>query len=361
MSIEIMSPTDSRWRRYLNTVKHDFYHLPGYLELEAKRCEAVAEAILIEDGEKSFFLPYLIRDCRKISDGVEFDEVEIYDVVSPYGYSGMLLDTPERDLNFIKQCWISIHQHWQSQNVCSAFLRLHSILNEDLELAIEQIDSNVVCNRSEIVICDLNYPLDELLQQFRRNHRTKIDKLKKSGFKARMVPIELYLDKFIDIYHETMQRVNASSNYFFDKSYFEALVSALGDRIYLFVVELEDKIAAAILITEFSGIVQYHLSGTKTEFLSQSPNTILFSYIIEWGKNRCNNRYLNLGGGLGGQRDSLYHFKAGFSKQTKTFATIGSIVDRDRYDHLLNLRAKALNITVDELKDSAFFPVYRSK
>ena len=273
----------------------------------------------------------------------------------------MLLGNSDRDPNFIKQCWIATHQYWQSRNICSAFLRLHPILNENLDLSIEQIDSNVVCNRSEIVICDVDRSLDELRQQIRRNHRTKIDKLKKSGFTARMVPIELYLDKFIDIYHETMHRVNASSNYFFEKSYFEDLVSALGDRIYLFVVELEDKIAAAILITEFSGVVQYHLSGTKTEFLSQSPNTILFSYIMEWGKNRCNNRYLNLGGGLGGQRDSLYHFKAGFSKQTKTFATIGSIVDRDRYDYLLNLRAKALNITVDELKNSAFFPTYRSK
>ncbi len=360
MSIEIMSLTDSRWQRYLNTVKHDFYHLPGYLELEAKRCGALAEAISIEDGEKSFFLPYLVRDCHKISDGGEFDQAEIYDVVSPYGYSGMLLGNSDRDPNFIKQCWMATHQYWRSRKICSAFLRLHPILNEDLDLSIEQIDSNVVCNRSEIIICDLDRSLDELWQQTRRNHRTKIAKLKKSGFTVRMVPIDLYLDRFIDIYHETMYRVNASSNYFFEKSYFDALVSALGNRIYLCVVELEDKIAAAMLVTEFSGIVQYHLGGTKTEFLPQSPNTILFSYIIEWGKNRYN-RYLNLGGGLGGQQDSLYHFKAGFSKQTKTFATIGSIVDRERYDYLLNLRAKALKITVDELKNSAFFPAYRSK
>jgi hypothetical protein len=359
MSIEIISPTDLRWRQYLDTVKHDFYQLPGYLELEAKRCEASAEAIAIVDGEKSFFLPYLIRDCHKISDGMEVDEAETYDVISPYGYAGMLLDTPDLDLNFLKQCWLATQQYWQSRNVCSAFLRLHIILNEGLDRAIEQIDSRVVCNRSAVVVCDLNRPLDELWQQMRRNNRTQIDKLKKSGFTVKVLPIELYLDEFIDIYYETMHRVNAASTYFFKKSYFEALISALEGQLYLFAVELEDRVVAAILVTEFSGILQYYLGGTKTEFLRQSLTALLLSYTIEWGKNR-QNKYFNLGGGIGGQRDSLYAFKAGFSKQTKTFATIGSIVDRDRYDRLVNLRAKALNLSVAELTDSKFFPAYRS-
>jgi Acetyltransferase (GNAT) domain len=360
MSIEIMSPTDPRWQQYLNTINHDFYHLPAYLALEAKRCEALAEAISIEDGDKSFFLPYLIRDCRKNSDITEFDEAEIYDVVSPYGYSGLLLGNSARDDDFIKQCWIATHQHWRSRNICSAFLRLHPILNEDFDRSIAEIDSNVVCNRSAVVICDLHHSLDHLWQQLRQNHRSKINKLKRAGFVAKVVPLELYLDKFIDIYHETMYRVNASATYLFTENYFELLVRALGDRLFLVVVELEDKITAACLFTEFSGIVQYHLGGTKTESLVQSPKTLLLSYAIEWAKERGND-YLNLGGGLGGRDDSLYHFKAGFSKQTNIFATVSSIVDRERYDYLLNLRAKVLHRSAAELSCSPFFPAYRSK
>jgi Acetyltransferase (GNAT) domain len=360
MSIEIMSPTDLRWQQYLNTVKHDFYHLPGYLALEAKRCEALAEAISIEDGEKSFFLPYLIRDCHKISDEVGFDTSEIYDVVSPYGYSGMLFGNSAPDPNFIKQCWMATHQHWRSRNICSAFLRLHPILNQDLDLSITEIDSNAVSNRSDVVICDLQQPLDRLWRQFRQSHRTKINKLQRTGFVVRIVPIDPYLDKFIDIYHETMDRVNASASYLFAKNYFESLSHSLGDRLFLVIVEHEHKIAAACLLTEFSGIVQYHLGGTKTEFLKQSPKTFLFNYAIEWAKKRGNN-YLNLGGGLGGRNDSLYHFKSGFSKQHKTFATISTIVDRERYEYLLNSRSKILNIPTAELSDSAYFPAYRSK
>jgi hypothetical protein len=360
MSIEIISPTDSRWQQYLNTTRHDFYHLTGYLELEAQRCEALAEAILIEDGKKSFFFPYLIRDCRKISDDVEFDAAEIYDVISPYGYSGMLLDGVDLDPSFIRKCWIATYQHWQSRNICSAFLRLHPILNEDLDLSIAEIDGNVIGNRSAVVICDLRHSLDLLWQQVRSSHRNKINKLKRAGFVARVAPLDLYLDKFIDLYYETMYRVNASTTYLFNRSYFESLARALGERLFLIVVEQEDRITAACLFTEFSGIVQYHLGGSKTEFLAQSPNTLLFNYAIEWAKARGNN-YLNLGGGLGGRDDSLYHFKSGFSKQTKTFATLCSIVDRERYDYLLNLRSKVLNLSVAELAESAYFPAYRSK
>ena len=51
-----LSPADSHWAQFLHGVPHDFYHLPGYLELEAKRYNATAEAILIKDGEQMFFL-----------------------------------------------------------------------------------------------------------------------------------------------------------------------------------------------------------------------------------------------------------------------------------------------------------------
>jgi hypothetical protein len=51
-------------------------------------------------------------------------------------------------------------------------------------------------------------------------------------------------------------------------------------------------------------------------------------------------------GGVGGGKDSLYHFKAGFSKQTHTFLTLRLIIDEEKYSHLLELRAKSLNTEV---------------
>jgi hypothetical protein len=359
MLFKVISTTDLCWEQHLCTVPYDFYHLPGYLELEAKRHQAIAEAILIEAGSDSFFLPYLIRNCQQNSESTAANG-EIYDVISPYGYPGMLVSESGQNSNFINKCWNLIHQYWQEKNICSAFIRLHPILNNYINPVIsEDINRFSIYNQGDVVICNLTNDPDDLWQQTRRNHRNNIIKLKRSGFNARMAAVEQYLDVFVDIYQETMSRVNADSNYFFSKSYFEDFVQALGDKINMCVVEIDEQVIAASLITEFSGTVQYHLCGTRTEFLSRSPNTIMLSHIITWAKQR-NNQYLNLGGGLGNHQDSLYHFKRGFSKQTKSFTTIRSIIDRENYEYLTHLQAKLLNRTVSEISNSSFFPAYRS-
>ncbi len=359
MSIEIISPTDIRWRGYLDTIPHDFYHLPSYLELEAKRHGALAEAIIVRDGDSILFLPYLVRNCCEIWQSSDLCVSEIYDVISPYGYPGMLVSKSGQNQNFIKQSWDLIQRNWQERNICSAFIRLHPILNSYLDYWLDDNVRSIVYDRSHVVTCNLTAPIEELWRQTRQNHRTKINKLRRAGFITKILPIAQCLDVFIDIYQETMQRVNASSTYFFDRSYFEKLAQALGDRGNICSVELDGKVVAASIITEFSGIVQYHLGGTLTEFLPYSPNTIMFDYIRRWAKER-NNKYFNLGGGLGGSQDSLYHFKSGFSKETKIYTVIRSIVDRDSYTYLTKLRSEHLSKDLQATSGSSFFPIYRS-
>ncbi len=439
MLLQTISTTDARWQKYLDTIPHDFYHLPGYLALEAKRHDAIAEAAIVTEGESTFFLPYLVRNCYQVlnssnilgihepantsemlvgannsweerSKYIAYSPIEraesllinsdsntsfvrsntmlaevetdldrcsdldrrvtndlpfqfqangIYDVISPYGYPGMLANKAGQNSTFIQQCWSLLYQYWQTKNICSAFIRLHPIFNNDLDIWDEDVDPSAICHRSDVVVCDLTVDVDDIWKQIRKNHRTNINKTKRSGATIKMVSIDKYLDIFIDIYQETMHRLNADSSYLFSRSYFEDLIDALGDGINLCVMEINDEIIAACIVTEFSDIVQYHLSGTRTDFLSQAPMTSIIYYIINWAKER-GNKYVSLGGGLGGDRDSLYHFKAGFSKEHKSFRTIRSIVDRNSYDYLTDLRASYLNKSVSEIKNSSFFPLYRS-
>jgi lipid II:glycine glycyltransferase (peptidoglycan interpeptide bridge formation enzyme) len=105
--------------------------------------------------------------------------------------------------------------------------------------------------------------------------------------------------------------------------------------------------------------VQYHLGGTRTKFLPQSPTTMMFDYIMKWGKQR-ENKYLNLGGGLGSNRDSLYHFKSGFSDRSAPFMTMQSIINKKLYTELIHSRATTLNRPIAEFEQISFFPAYRS-
>jgi Acetyltransferase (GNAT) domain len=356
---QVVSPVNLSWQQCLNRMPHDFYHLPGYLALEAQRHNAIAEAIIIQDESEVFFLPYLIRECDRTLGTSDLGGDRIYDVISPYGYPGMLVSQAGQNPRFIKKCLGLIQAHWRSNNICSAFIRLHPLLNIYIDPSFSDGDNFVVCDRGNVVVVDLTADIDEIWKQTRANHRTKINKLKRAGFTTRIGSMDEYLDVFMDIYHETMNRVNASSMYYFTRDYFNNLAAALGNRINICVVETNDQIVAASLITELSGIVQYHLGGTRTEFLPQSPTTIMFNQTIEWAKQR-NNRYLNLGGGLGANQDSLYHFKSGFSDRTQSFMTMQTIINNDLYDRLMYSRAKSLGITIPELKNKSFFPVYRA-
>lgn len=373
MITQIVPTVDLRWQQCLDTIPHDFYHLPGYLELEGNRHHATPEAIIIQDEGKIFFLPYLVRDCTNLLEqnnfGGDYPSVRetsafadrlhqrTYDIISPYGYPGMLVNQAGENPAFIKKCLNSIYENWYQRNICSAFIRLHPLLNSYFDIADR--DPFIVCRQGNVVVCDLTKDLNDIWQQTRTNHRRKITKLGKSGFSAQVGSMNEYFDIFIDIYQETMDRVNAKNSYYFKRDYFRSLINILKDRLHVCVVEFDGEVVAASLMTELNGIVQYHLGGTKTGFLPQSPATMMFDYMIKWSKLR-GNRYLNLGGGLGGNQDSLYHFKAGFSDQVRPFITMKTIVNEDIYNRLTYLRAESLGITIPVALGTSFFPAYRA-
>ncbi|MEM6612205.1 MAG: GNAT family N-acetyltransferase, partial [Cyanobacteria bacterium P01_C01_bin.72] len=192
----------------------------------------------------------------------------------------------------------------------------------------------------------------------RRGHQSTINKCMRLGFTARTVSFADYIEEFMAIYEETMDRVQAQDSYYFSRDYFEGLLK-LGSKIHLGIIELSDEIVCACLFFESCGIVQAHLGGTKTEFLKQSPFNLLLHHMRLWAKER-GNQYLHIGGGVGGNKDNLYTFKSGFSKQRHEFYTLRSIVDAAKYNELVQLRAKAIAKSAEELAQSPFFPAYRA-
>lgn len=355
MKIQVIDASNPLWSETLEeTLSHDFYHLPDYAALEARWIKAVPEAIRIEQGDRLFFLPYLLRQCSPLFAESPSD---VFDVVSPYGYPGVLInDAAAQDAEFLNQCMQALLQTFRDRHICSAFVRLHPILNQQFA---DQYEGEGCSFHSETVSVDLTLPAEEIWRQTRPEHRNKINKCKRAGFQAQVVPVETGLKSFMEIYTETMDRVGASQFYYFDDEYFLQLAQALGDRLHICQAELDGQVACAGLFTECSGIVQYHLGGTRNAFLKQSPMTLLFDFVRSWAKERGNTSF-HLGGGVGGAQDSLMHFKAGFSHQRQRLFLLRLVVDPSIYQFLVELRAKSLNTSAEQLLDSTFFPAYRS-
>lgn len=356
MSLQLIDLEDPLWLQTLQKLRHDIYHLPEYIALEARRIKATPEAIVITENEKIFFVPYLLRNCNDIVVPESVTQ-EIFDVVSPYGYPGILLSEAAASTPEFLNCAIDEVTHaLRAKHVCSAFFRLHPILNQEFN----KICKSDICQvDGETVSIDLRLSEAKIWHQTRPEHRNKINKCKRNGLTARIVPYYKYINRFIEIYEETMDRVGASKYYYFDYDYFSDLADALGEKLHLCIVEVEGQAICVGLFTECCGIVQYHLGGTRSEFLKQAPSKLMFDYVRFWAKG-CGNEVFHLGGGVGGGKDSLYHFKAGFSKQRHTFLTLRQIIDKDKYLHLVDLRAKCLNTEAEKLLKTDFFPAYRS-
>ena len=355
MRIKIIDVADPLWLETLIKLRHDIYHLPEYSLLEANRIQAVPEAIIISDHDKIFFIPYLLRSCD-IDINRELTIGQIFDIISPYGYSGILLsETAMQSVDFLNLAMQQLKEVLKSRKICSAFFRLHPILNQELN---EIFTSEIFQINSNTVSINLKLSEAEIWQQTKPEHRNKINRCKRRGFQAKIVNFKDNLDNFIAIYEETMDRVGASKYYYFDDNYFRQL-SLLEKLIHLCIVEQDNQIACVGLFTECSGIVQYHLGGTKSDFLKEAPSKLMFDHVRFWAKEH-GNEVLHLGGGVGSVQDNLYRFKAGFSQQRHPFLTMRLITDEDNYYHLVNLQAKYLNIHPEQLLKSDFFPAYRA-
>jgi hypothetical protein len=343
------------WTEILRKLRHDTYHLPEYIAIEAKRTNTIPEAIAIVDGDKIFFAPYLLRSCDDIVP--QESNQKIFDVVSPYGYPGMLLSEAGANTpGFPEQVLGEFKRVLREKNVCAAFFRMHPILSDKFN---EIFAPSTFTANGETVSVDLTLSESQIWAHTRKGHQSTINKCKRLGFTGRIVNYRQYINEFIAIYEETMNRVKAKQSYYFDRAYFEDL-SKLEDKIHLCLIELDNEIASACLFFECCGIVQAHLGGTKNQFLNQSPFNLMLDYVRYWAKER-GNEFLHLGGGVGGStEDSLYTFKSGFSRQRHNFMTLRLVTDEKKYSYLVELRAKHINIQPEQLLNSDFFPAYRS-
>lgn len=356
MKLQIIGAANPLWVETLRHLRHDFYHLPAYVDLEAKRTQAIAEAVLIQQDDNQLFLPYLLRRCGDLFPD-DVSASDFFDVISPYGYPGLLYNQTGTDnTEFIQAAMEQLMQLWRDRGICTAFIRLHPILNDQFA---EIYSSPAYQIHSETIAVDLSLEDAEIWRQTRPEYRNKINRAKRDGLIANIVPWQEHQDTFIEIYTETMDRVGASSSYYFCKDYFSQFAEALQEKLHLGVVEWNHQIVCAGLFTECGGIVQYHLGGTRQQFLKQSPNALLFDYIRYWAKARGNQSF-HLGGGVGGAKDNLHHFKAGFSQRRYQFSLFRLVLDEANYHHLVTLQAKHLNGSPEQLLQTSFFPAYRS-
>lgn len=338
-NVSIFLVEDKRqWNEQLEGMwKTDFYFTNDYHAM-SKTDTDIPFLFSYRESDYHIIFPLILR---KIQD------TDYSDATSVYGYAGPL--TSQKNIpcdilnNFISEFTDFLYQ----KNIISVFSRLHPYIQNDKYLST----FGELGSLSQTVFIDLETDSIEQIKQYRKGVKSDLGKLKKEGYEILEDQQLLNLDTFIKIYNENMRRVNASTHYYFSQKYFDEFFSSKEIGARLFLVKKNCEIIAGSIFTFVNGVIQYHLSGTRSEYLKNSPARLIIDHVRQIG-NSLDYSILHLGGGVGSNNDSLFNFKAGFSKSRFEFKIWKFIVNNSVYNSLV----KESGV----IESNTYFPLYRT-
>lgn len=349
--VRLLDAESDAWDAALAGHPHDVYHTAGYHRVAEAAGEGMARLVVVGTARRGLAWPSLVRPVPDARARLGTDAT---DISSVYGYPGPVAWGCVPGDGFLEAAWDSLVDTWRSVNAVSVFTRFHPVLENALLLQGIQPRSGVigaVLPGGETVSIDCSLSDEQIRGGYAPNLRREIDAAHRAGLRTVEDREWATIDAFARLYRETMERSNAADYYFFTLDDFRRLREALDGRLHLLVTWLDDEIAAAGLFTELDGLVQTHLVGTSASLLRHSPYKVLVDDVRSWARDR-GNRVLHLGGGRGGQEDSLFWFKTRFSSRRHQFFTGRWILDGEAYRAL----APALPPSIGD----GFFPAYRA-
>jgi serine/alanine adding enzyme len=310
----------------------DAYLLSDYL----------ASACVLEPGRPARF--HLAGDGGDVVFAVLVRELPSgggHDLITPYGYGGPVATGAEPPVG---RFW-ELYQAWcEANDVVTSFIRFHPLFANQRLASPE-------C-RLELLASTVGWRLDlpDLFAGMHGTHRTACRKAVRAGVTVTATEAPAELSGFVSLYEETMRRVQAREFYLFPQPYWDAL-AALGERIVLFRAERDGEVLAAALCLATRPWLHYHLGATAERGRALGASNLLLYEAARWAQDRGYERF-HLGGGAGGQEDSLHSFKHRFDPDGPLLeCAVGKIVHEPVAYRALTGR------DADDL--DGFFPAYR--
>lgn len=333
----------------------DIYHTAKYHVLAREMGEGEPYLFLYQNKKKYAALPFLVRSISTVA-GLE--DCNYYDATSVYGYPGIVTSIKASDIeasSFLSGFRTALKQAFEDLSIVSFFTRTNPLIQTSW---LFKGLADVIPLSSTIAI-DLSKPEAEHIKNMTKGHRYDIRKAYKIGIIIREDSSFENIDDFIRIYNNTMKRVGSSDYYFFSKDYYLRLRKHLGDSIKLYFALADEEIVSTSMFFITGKIIQYHLSGSPSELFKYNGAKVILDYVRSWGANNGFS-WLHLGGGVGSTEDSLFRFKAGFSKVRCPFEVVRMVVDQKAYSAAVEERKQWLCCNSHAWMESSYFPEYRA-
>jgi carbamoyl-phosphate synthase large subunit len=260
---------------------HDFYHLPEYHAVAESFGEGTGMLFHYTEGEYSIALPLLMRSLAEVRGLRSMPERR--DVTSVYGYAGPVASHQSVPEEVVRNFQNALRAQLMEMGTVSVFARLHPMLEQ-----AKLLDGLGTCTvLSKTVSIDLTLTLEAQRANYRSSLKTALNKTRKKGVQFVYDADCFYLEPFIDIYYETMRRVDAVSAYFFPREYFRKMKRELGDRMHLGICMFEGEPVCGAIFIEAGEIMQYHLGGTLNRALAFTPMKMVLDEMRIFATNRA--------------------------------------------------------------------------
>ena len=287
----------------------DFYHLTEYILLEASRLNSN----FVFFYGAGCVIPFLKRQFP-------YNELIVGDLTMAYGYcSPIYLD--QNSVTFDSAYRLLS----ESNEYVSIFLK-HSPF-----LEVSDIDNGNSLQIGNIRVIDLSIGYEKLCANFRKVHRRDINKSAQLGLvTTNKIFSVAQIGSFLDIYGQTMDRLNADQRYYFSHDYMNSLICIKGVTIRIVSTYCEGEAISSSLFILYGKNVHYYLSASLDHKLRGYASKLNISEAMNYAC-RYGFKYFNLGGGLGGKADTLHHFKKGFGGDDKALLVSRIVPDSERY------------------------------
>jgi hypothetical protein len=329
---------ENEWNAYVERSLSFEIYQTWYYHTLSKEGEPLL--FVFEEGECFIALPLIKRVILDTS---------YYDLTSVYGYCGPISNkelSKVSDLtnqNF-KTAFVNFMQ--EERCIC-VFSRLHPFLNQ--QYLLETFGG--LKDNGMTIYMDLTIPIQEQKMKYEKRLCRQIKKLRRTGYLIKEADSKEEIKMFTEMYWKNMDRLNASSNYYFDEHYFTNLLKTTQLEAKLILIYNGPELICGALILLSNSIIRNHLSATAPHYLKESPSKLLTDEISMIGR-RLGKKIFHLGGGVGGKEDTLFKFKSYFSDLQLKDRLWCYIENTEVYNGLVAQR-------INGKAQSDYFPLYR--
>jgi len=245
------------------------------------------------------------------------------DIETPHGYGGPV-STSLSNLTDGLEAW-KLRQRQYGR--VAELIRFHPCVNPEV---FSSSLNYLALNRMTVMI-DISHNESHRLSHYSITTRQNIKKTRQKLSIRLLDKKEWRLLKYF--YEQMLIRQHADARYYFCDNYYQEILAK--EWCYSFIVELDHQpLGAACFLSSTSPLAHYHLSGASDTGLRQRVHYLLIDEACKYFSQR-GKRWLHLGGGRStAPDDSLWLFKAQFSKIHSRFFIGGIIHDSTTYKAL---------------------------